>query len=330
MSHLILTTSEIAAYHLRRADLANVVIGFRQRFVHGKLPSQDELATLLGPRLGRREISGRHWLDDIRRSELDGGDKDSGIVDFCDKFDAIELWVDPEPNDQLILIWLLDTLRPHREIISKLSLVQTDDSIGHYASASVAKWRLPVFKITDGHLALASRAWQAYCASTPENWFDLLLKDLMILPRLRSAVIALLEELPDRLSGLGASEVCMLEYLEVGGTAPMGAVHAGQQRDVFNEQEAGKLLDELAQCPAPALFGLGDPPFDMREEARYRRFAKGKIALTELGRAALSMEDDVWRHNPIQRWWGGTLLTSDQLWRWDPACRCLIAPTPTP
>jgi hypothetical protein len=29
------------------------------------------------------------------------------------------------------------------------------------------------------------------------------------------------------------------------------------------------------------------------------------------------------RHNPIDRWWGGTRLTNDRLWRWDPI---LIAP----
>ncbi len=29
------------------------------------------------------------------------------------------------------------------------------------------------------------------------------------------------------------------------------------------------------------------------------------------------------RHNPIDRWWGGTQLTNDNLWRWNPM---LIAP----
>ncbi len=29
--------------------------------------------------------------------------------------------------------------------------------------------------------------------------------------------------------------------------------------------------------------------------------------------------EDFSRHNPIDRWWGGTHLTNDNLWRWSPA-----------
>jgi len=65
-------------------------------------------------------------------------------------------------------------------------------------------------------LMTASRAWRAYRASTPEPCFDLLMTDLMILPRLRSALIAMLEELPDRLTGLGASEMDMLDFVNDG------------------------------------------------------------------------------------------------------------------
>jgi hypothetical protein len=36
--------------------------------------------------------------------------------------------------------------------------------------------------------------------------------------------------------------------------------------------------------------------------------------------------DDFSRDNPIHRWWGGTELTNDRLWRWDPDSRALIAP----
>ena len=37
----------------------------------------------------------------------------------------------------------------------------------------------------------------------------------------------------------------------------------------------------------------------------------------------LAHKEDFSRHNPIDRWWGGTGLTNDNLWRWDPV---LIAP----
>jgi len=47
------------------------------------------------------------------------------------------------------------------------------------------------------------------------------------------------------------------------------------------------------------------------------------LSLTEFGRAILAHQEDFSRHNPVHRWWGGTELTNDRLWRFDPV---LIAP----
>jgi hypothetical protein len=327
MSHLILATNDLAADHLRGAGKANVVIGFNLRFVFGPLPSEEQLVMGLERRSAKHNNKGDHWLDDVRAGWLRNfGAPDIGFFELCEKFDSIELWVDPRPNDQLVLVWLLDFLRPYREITSKLSLVQTDDMIAKYRAEALAKWKLPVARVAEGHLALASRAWGDFRAPTPEGFFDLLMKDAMMLPRLRSALIAMLEELPDRLTGLGASEMRMLEWIEEGCTAPREIFWAAEGRDVLDDQEAGELLDELAQCPVPPIFGLGDPPFDMSEEARHHRYRKAKVALTELGRAIVHGEDDLWRHNPIGRWWGGTQLTNDRLWRWDAETRSLVAP----
>jgi hypothetical protein len=44
---------------------------------------------------------------------------------------------------------------------------------------------------------------------------------------------------------------------------------------------------------------------------------------TEFGKVIVAHQEDFSRHNPIDRWWGGTRLTNDRLWRWNPA---LVAP----
>ncbi len=327
MSHLILTTDDIAAHQLRPAHFANEVVGFDLRLVMGKLPSEAELVTFLEPRSAKHDREGTHWLDHFLRMGIGrSADRSSGLLKFCDKFDSIELWVDPGPNDQLILIWLLDFLRPYREVTSKLGLVQADVGIANFGTESLNQWKLPVFKITDRHLALASRAWQAFRAPTPQAWFDLLMQDTTILPRLRPAIICLLEELPDSFNGLGASEQLMLESLSYGCTDPGEALYATRDRDVVNEDEAGALFDELAQCPAPLVFGLGEGPFDPSYHTRHQRYRKAKVGLTELGQAVVEAEDDFCRHNTIRRWWGGTELTNERLWRWDSKARLLIAP----
>ena len=248
-----------------------------------------------------------------------------------DRCETIELWIDPVPNAQLILIWLLDYLRHHENIASKLTLVQTDAATGNHYPEEVATWRLPAVKILNDHLEQASAAWRAYRAS-PQDWFNLLSKDLAILPRLRPAVVKLLEELPMRATGLGATEMRMLELISAGNVHPFDVFPGDRKRNkrrVFGYWETGSLLDGLAHCPAPAVSGLDEGPFtdEMHDDRnRHARYKRSKLKLTALGRAILARTEDFSRRNPIHRWWGGTELTNDRLWRWDAANRALIAP----
>lgn len=324
MSHLILTTNDRAENTLRQSRLANVVLGFYPRFVWRKLPSEQQLLMGLERRSAKHCNPGDHWLDDVCRSSLDGfGTRDIGFFELCAKFDSIEIWVDPRPNDQLVLVWLLDLLRPYKEITTKLSLVYPDDIVANYAPESVAKWKLPAFKVTENHLVMASRAWRGYRAETPESCFNLLMTDLMILPRLRQALIAMLEELPDSVTGLGASEMDILDFVNDGHTDPRRVTEARWLRDVLHESEAKDALIGLAEHAVPPVL-LGNPSFD--NEDRYFGRSEWKVTLTELGRSLVAREDDLWRHNPIKRWWGGTELTNERLWRWDRESRLLVAP----
>ena len=47
-------------------------------------------------------------------------------------------------------------------------------------------------------------------------------------------------------------------------------------------------------------------------------YLRSELSLTEFGKAILAHKEDFSRHNPIDRWWGGTRLTNDRLWRWGP------------
>jgi hypothetical protein len=274
-----------------------------------------------------------HWLDNVRGESIeDAKSRGLGLVEFCASFDSIELWIDPELNAQLILIWLLDYLRPHASIVSKLNVVQADTAIGNHASEQLAAWRLPAIKILNGHLEIAGLAWQAYRAPTPRAWFNLRSMDLSALPQLRRCVVELLEELPMPGSGLSATEMRILELIFEGNACPPDVFPGHEKRNkrrVFGYWEIGSLLDGLARGPAPIVSGLDEGPFtpelhDNRD--RYAEYKQSRLSLTELGQAVLAGRDDFSRHNPIHRWWGGTELTNDRLWRWDPVNQALIAP----
>src|SRR5215510_7332822 len=122
-------------------------------FVRGQLPSEEQLLMGLEPRSAKHRNPGDHWLDGTDRCSMkDFGSRDAGLFKFCERFDSIELWADPLANDQLVLVWLLDLLRPYREITSKLTLIQTDVVTSHYEPQSVKKWKLPVCKVNENHL----------------------------------------------------------------------------------------------------------------------------------------------------------------------------------
>jgi hypothetical protein len=134
MKRLILTTNDSGSGALKGARIADAVIGFGDRFVWGPLPSDAEIATSLMPLSSQYDQAGDHWLLRVYRKHLGDVDSHTSLIDLCEHFDAIELWIDPDPNAQLILIWLLDYLRSHEKIVSKLSLVQADTPIGSHLS----------------------------------------------------------------------------------------------------------------------------------------------------------------------------------------------------
>ena len=296
------------------------------RFSWGPPPSQDELETHLGPRTASQDgIGVMHWSEwagHWDRSE-NRQHRDLSLADFCQHYEAVELWFDPGPEDQLILIWLLDQFRAYPETVARLKLRLVDwDMIRSFSDGG--KWNPPVVDVAERELATAQAAWKAYRSPTPEACADLLRRDLSALPLLRPALLDLLAELPSPSSGLGATEMRMLEMIGRGYSLTNALFHieSVRQTRVFNEFEHGYLLDGLAFGPTPAVTGLDDELRTLRRDNyrdRGRAYKRSRLSLTDFGEAVVAHKEDFSRHNPIDRWWGGTHLTNDNLWRWSPA-----------
>jgi hypothetical protein len=226
----------------------------------------------------------------------------------------------------LQLIWLLDYFRSYQDTVARLKFRLVD--LAMIELRQLGKWRPPTVDVTETELAVASAAWRAYGTPTPQACFDLLGKDLSALPLLKPVLIDLLEELPSNSTGLGASEMRMLELIARGYSLTNALFHLSQLRQTrtFGEWEYGYLLDGLAHGPRPAVTGLDEELRTLgREQLRSRQeaYLRSELSLTEFGKAVLAGKEDFSRHNPIDRWWGGTHLTNDNLWRWNPV---LVAP----
>ncbi len=293
MKSLILTGWLIPEF--TKPDFADLAVDFSFRFVWGPLPSPDELAAHLGPR-APDHAPGHHWSDFASRwsRSENRSRRDLSLAEFCQQYETVELWFDTQPNAQLRLVWELGKWRPH------------------------------MVDVTDRDLAIASATWQAYRASTPEACFALLRKDLSLLPLLKPVLLNLLEELPSASTGLGTSEMRMLEMIAsgYGNVNPLFHFRSVRRTRVFNEWELGYLLDGLAFGPRPAIAGLDDELRTIRKENfrdRHKALLRSRLSLTDFGNAVVAHKEDFSRHNPIDRWWGGTHLTNDRLWRWNPA-----------
>lgn len=313
MKRLILTGLYGAS--LEKTGRADVVVFFPFRFAWGELPTPQKLASFLAARSDQSQ--GEHWSNYIMRRRRD----DLSLADFCKLYDEIELWFDPTPTDQLQLIWLLDFFSSHLNLVSRLKIHLLDVDFSQVEDAFLAKGNTPSVSVTAVELETASMGWQAYRSATPEACFDLLKRDLSDLPLLRPALADLLKELPGP-TGLGATELRLLELVGAGYRRQSALFyHRGLRRTrVFGEFELGYLLDGLAHGPMPALAGLDETRILSRENLRDRvpAYQRCQLSITDFGRSVLRHEADFSRHNPIDRWWGGTHLTSDRMWRWNP------------
>lgn len=247
-------------------------------------------------------------------------------------FDRIELWMDPDPNSQLQLIQLLDWLRGQPEVVGRLHLLHADVRLGERSPDEVAAWNPNLLPVEQKQLDLAATAWRAYRQPSPEAWHALQEDDLKPLPYLGEAVVRLLEELPAMGTGLMKTQTRILELIANGADAPRlifsDATMAGGT-PVFRYWQQGQMLDELARCRLPAVLGLAEGPFtlDLHDNKdRYERYKRSSLSLSDFGRALLAAGDDFARHNRINRWWGGTRLTNERLWRWNGDAMTLVGP----
>jgi hypothetical protein len=325
MMRLILTSS--SGVGLVKAGRADIVVPFSFRFVWGPLQSESELSSYLAAR-SPAHGPGEHWSDYAmwgRSSDTtdDEADEDLGLFEFCKHCEAVELWFDPDPNDQLLLIWLLDCLRSHPEIVAKLKMALVDFDLILPKPEHLAGWKGPKVEVAEAEFETASLAWQAYRAATPEACFGLLREDLSKLPSLKPAISDLLDELPSATTGLGATEMRMLELIARGYELTNALFHLRTLRRtrIFSEWEHGYLLDGLAHGPMPAVAGLDDALRTINREnlgARHPAYLRSRLSLTDFGKAVIAHKEDFSRHNPIHRWWGGTELTNERLWRLKP------------
>ena len=325
MTNLVITNGDAAGELLRKTLIGSEVLPWRDVLHEGPVPLTDTLQALTKARAAYlADASG----GDAGEIELGLAARDRGLG-LSGEFDRVAVWVEHDLYDQLQLLQILDWFADHPRSDGALLLVQVDDYIGRQEPDAIPKLAATAVPVMQAQLTLAKRAWTAFRQPTPEAWAGLLEDDLSALPFLSAAVLRMLEELPGP-DGLSRTERQMLAAIAADQTiTALGtfvAVQKMEDAEFMGDWSFWRLLDQLAGAEEPLIAGLQAAPFQHQDPELAKAYLTSPLSLTSLGKAVLAGGADWAEHHTVDRWWGGTHLTEDTLWRWDPEAERLIAP----
>jgi hypothetical protein len=325
VTDLVITNGDAAGELLRRTLQGAEVLPWRDVLHEGPVPLTDTLEPLTAARVEYLTGAGGGEIGAI---EFELTARDRGLA-MSPNFDRVVLWFEHDLYDQLQMLQVLDWFAEHPRDPGTLLLVQAEDYIGRQEPEAIEALAATAAPVTESQLDLAKRAWTALRQPTPEAWARFLDEDLSALPFLKPAVMRMLEELPGR-DGLSRTERQMLATAEAGGSitalALFVAVQKQEDAEFMGDWSFWRLVDQLALAEEPLIAGLEAAPFEDTDPELAKAYLTSQLSLTSLGKAVLAGRADWTEHHVVDRWWGGTHLTEDALWRWDAEAEELIPP----
>lgn len=324
-TQLIITNGDSAAQRMREARIPGEIVPWRDILHEGPVPAGLKLEDLSAVRA--QFLAQRGWIPeaDLRYAF---SERDALIRDHA-RFKTVILWFEHDLYDQLQLLQVLDFFAGE-DRRQGLYLIQAGRYLGQENPRTLKSHFHLMQPVTDEHFDLARSAWGGFRSPSPEPWAALLRDSTGALPFLRSAMLRLLDELPDHRSGLSRTEATIVKLIDAGVRTP---------RDLYqgfvDTEEAFFLgdwsffhnLDQLGVGGAPLIAGFNGLHFSpaLPEPARDAYFAL-ELGLTHLGYSVLSGGTDALRHRKVSRAIGGFHLHSAAPWRWDHLARRLFPP----
>ncbi|MFQ5625585.1 MAG: hypothetical protein ACE5FM_02910, partial [Methyloligellaceae bacterium] len=322
---LIITNGDAAGEILRKAFTGTEVLPWRDVLHEGPVPLTKDHEELSGIRA--EFLSKRGWGEAaVLRENFTA--RDRGLAHH-ETFKTVTLWFEHDLYDQLQLIQILGWFAASPRENGTLLLVQAHDFLGTQTPEDLAGFAENAKPVSTTQLAVASTAWGAFRQPTPESWAALLNQDISALPCLEPAVRRMLQEMPAYLSGLSRTQHQILMAINEGVNEPhklFCAVERLEEAAFMGDWSFWSWLDGLACGPARLIEGLEARFTPAMSLDDFKAYAASSLRLSALGLQILAGGADYADAARIDRWIGGTHLTSDHLWRWDDQKGELMAP----
>jgi len=264
-------------------------------------------------------IAERGW-DDFASALSRLAERDAALA-RADTFDEVVLWFEHDLFDQLQLLDILSRLAQPDRRHESISLAQADRYLSEMDDESLHALFEQRQPVTSDTLVTAREAWAAFTSADPRALHAASLREANALPFVAPALRRVLEELPERRTGLSRCERQALDpFASRPRTIGEAFRHAREEPAFLGDSVFAWHLERLSAEPV-TLVRLVDG-----EPIRAPRVAEGgepsfwaqRAELTEAGHAVLDGRADAVRLRGVDRWIGGVHLCAEVgIWRWD-------------
>lgn len=309
-SILNITNGDCAVEVMKKADIPGEFLPWRDVLHEGPVPAELSLEELSQVRA--EFIVSRGWgkPEAVHRDFVERDNTLKSVNDY----DKVILWFEHDLYDQLQIIQILDWFSHNNQNKAAISIICTDNYLGVLSPDKMKSLFEYEVAVTDRHLNLAKTAWIAFRSSTPEAWFALLDEDTTALPYLNAAIIRLMEEYPDSVTGLSRTAQQALRIISEGEKLPGKVFGRNQQLEdsmFMGDSSFWSILHELLDA-CPPLLTLPEGKTLTLPTAKDQ-----ELSITPDGLAVLEGNKSWFNIKAIDHWTGGVHFTHANTWCWD-------------
>ncbi len=316
MSKLIVTNGASGVACIRNASIEGDIFSWDDVLHDGPVPGGYDLKTL--SELRARYISSLGWgaFEKVHQSFVD---RDQ-IFTSAKDYDEFVLFFEHDLYDQLQLIQILFFFSESMAESSHVSLVYPPAFIT-YSTPEQLQSAFEARQKATGELFDAARlAWQAFTDESPENLEIEVAKKEPLLPHLYSSLKRLAEEFPDSETELSRTEHQILKALSgrvLNGEALFKIVQGMEEAAFMGDWSFFMYLTDLTRGDIPLVKISPKKDSGPQETKEYNPLIDGIYEITPAGESILRGEARKSQFIEIDRWIGGTYVTSLNFWRWN-------------
>lgn len=324
MPELVITNGDTAADLLRLAGMTASIVPWRDILHEGPLGAGLSLEQLSDLRAGY--LAERFGIDFAGvRSEFGARD---AILRQHERYDRIAIWLEHDLYDQLQLMQILDFFAGEGRA-DGIALVQADDFLGNQTPETILRFAQRSRKVDLPMLGAAHRIWNELSSDTPKPIAARVEQVADALPFAAPSLRRFLAELPAPGSGLSRTEAMIVANIagyEVTPGQLFRMAISAEEAAFMGDWSFFRILEDLAFAREPLIAGLPGRFPALGGQSERDLYLEAPLDLTGFGAEVAAGSADHLAENAIDRWWGGTHLTSRTLWRWDRGTHHLISP----